>query len=496
MTGRIYSVMIVEDEPPIVDMIRILIEGSGGRFRVAATAANGRDALPVFEKVKPDVLFCDIRMPHRSGLELISDIRKVSPDTICVILSGYNEFDFARNAMRLQVTEYLLKPLSASELYPLLEKLQILLDRRYEQAEAEYLRCIVTHGRIVRELGLSYKAYFALLISFSGQPHFSITDLTSQSSEQPGILTNTSSDACRIRTYSGASGSEIIAVAVLSRCNESVIRETADSIMRLLKKEQTPVSIVCGKLVHDPHELGPSVKSMALLLDRNRVFAESYIYSETDKAAKAALSDQLSILIKKAAAQPSFRGFEEIFTSIIEQLKSSKATQRTISLALHRLADALDALCPDVDVATEADLALDTPNSYIELKEKFLMCAKKSYSMRGGETVLFAKEQVDLIEEFIQNHYSMNINGKMLYDEFGYNEVYLTSVFKSMKGISPIKYLTKVRMQKAAELMRNNPDILVKTVAEMVGYPDPLHFSRVFKDTLGVSPSDFMKSRS
>ena len=128
MENSSYSVLLVEDEISIREGIRDIIEWESLGFRFAAEAQNGREALEIFERIRPDLVITDIHMPRCSGLEFIAGIRRHSQDTKVVILTGFDDFDYARRAIRLKVRDYLLKPVSPGELTALLLQLKIELD--------------------------------------------------------------------------------------------------------------------------------------------------------------------------------------------------------------------------------------------------------------------------------------------------------------------------------------------------------------------------------
>ena len=105
-----------------------------------------------------------------------------------------------------------------------------------------------------------------------------------------------------------------------------------------------------------------------------------------------------------------------------------------------------------------------------------------------------AKELVEEIEKYLKENYISNITYKLFYEMFGYNETYITNVFRKIKGISPSRYITRLRIEKAKDIILRQPEVLLKNVSEMVGYEDPLYFSRVFKDFIGISPSEYAKT--
>ena len=137
-----YRVFLVEDEIITREGIRDNVDWSAAGFEFCGEATDGEMALPLIEETKPDVLITDIKMPFMDGLQLSKIIREHMPWVKIVILSGHNEFEYAQSAVKLGVTEYLLKPISAKDLYQVLEKLSAMLER--EKQEREKLKNLQT----------------------------------------------------------------------------------------------------------------------------------------------------------------------------------------------------------------------------------------------------------------------------------------------------------------------------------------------------------------
>jgi two-component system response regulator YesN len=111
-----YKVFIAEDEIVVREGLRNSIQSGSGPFVLVGEASDGEMALSIMKDVKPDILITDIRMPYLDGIELIQKIRLTHPTTTLVILSGYDEFTYAQQAMRYDVSEYVLKPVSVEDL--------------------------------------------------------------------------------------------------------------------------------------------------------------------------------------------------------------------------------------------------------------------------------------------------------------------------------------------------------------------------------------------
>lgn len=139
---RTLKVVIADDEIRICQLIQALVNWEEMGMEIAGTANNGIDACEVIEKVCPDILITDIRMPGCSGLELIEKIKKTKPELEIIIISGYAHFEYAQQAIRYGVGYYLLKPINKVELMGILEKLKNKIGERIdsEQNRQELLR--------------------------------------------------------------------------------------------------------------------------------------------------------------------------------------------------------------------------------------------------------------------------------------------------------------------------------------------------------------------
>ena len=124
------KVLLVDDEPFILQGLKLLVDWENEGFRVAGTAANGMEALAFLKKEKVDLVIADIKMPRMTGLELLEHIRKEKiSDAYFVILSGYAEFSFAQQAIQNDCTDYLLKPVDSEILCKVLNKVLALHNR-------------------------------------------------------------------------------------------------------------------------------------------------------------------------------------------------------------------------------------------------------------------------------------------------------------------------------------------------------------------------------
>ena len=135
-------VLLVDDEPFILQGIKMLIDWEQEGFEIAGMAANGKEAIAFLEQEEVDLIIADIRMPEMTGLELLETIKREKlSNAYFVILSGYADFEYARRAMQNECTEYLLKPIDREMLLKLLEKVYTMrsqdreLDKKRKEQE-------------------------------------------------------------------------------------------------------------------------------------------------------------------------------------------------------------------------------------------------------------------------------------------------------------------------------------------------------------------------
>ena len=128
-----YKVLLVDDEEEVMDTIEHRISWNEMGFEVIGKARNGVKALEISEKMQPDVVITDIKMPYMDGLELARNLKQDNPDMRILILTGFDEFEYAREAVHLEIEEYILKPVNANELSDCLKRLKDVLDKEREE---------------------------------------------------------------------------------------------------------------------------------------------------------------------------------------------------------------------------------------------------------------------------------------------------------------------------------------------------------------------------
>ena len=138
---ELYRIILVDDEEEVRKSIVRKIGWEEAGFQVAGDAENGEDALEKIEALEPDVVLTDIRMPYMDGLTLAERIRQKYPSMKIVIFSGYDDFEYAKQAIKLNVTEYILKPVNVEELTAILKRIKVNLDQDRKSTRLNSSHC-------------------------------------------------------------------------------------------------------------------------------------------------------------------------------------------------------------------------------------------------------------------------------------------------------------------------------------------------------------------
>ena len=178
-----YSIMVVEDSKPIVRDIISKIQSIRPDIKEIVVTYDGVSALDMLKKQKPDILLTDIKMPMMDGLELISKAKEIYPELKCVVISGYGDFEFTHQALKLQVDEYILKPVDFEDFKRILQSLIYQIDqRRIVHQEEMFSNLLKGASEGEGMLGQSY-----MISVVRGQGHFRADGSVNQKGDLPSV---------------------------------------------------------------------------------------------------------------------------------------------------------------------------------------------------------------------------------------------------------------------------------------------------------------------
>ncbi|WP_110930746.1 response regulator transcription factor [Paenibacillus bouchesdurhonensis] len=513
-----YTVMIVDDEPKLRLGLQTLIPWQELGYEIMGTAANGNEALRVDEEQIPDVILVDIRMPGMDGLQLLQEIRRRGWDTHAIVLSGYADFEYARQALQYGVEGYLLKPVNKEELSALLQKLhqQISADRLEKQVHqdakspewAVYSLLSGSHDlanvsidNLAKSLGMDWPKYQIVLISFPGL-HPEEDERIRSFRER--LVTAYAADGQSLVLYFAPYTVLLLANTLVGDFGRAdLYRE-----LQMLSGEiRTHMDVAAGETVLALDQITNSFRTARSLLERSFFYDKGRVLTlETPESYRQAPSSSKDTSLLDGE-EVSFRlyylvdvGHAEGIHSLLDEVAAQMAIigkgeteirERFFYLANETLRKVSPRLWSESIYPGEPAQFLagiysqrfirDLVGYVTAVMERLARCA--DYTSRDNE--------MRRLLDFIERHYYENLRLEMLAGLFNYSSSYLGQLFKSHTGEYFNAYLDRVRIDKAKELLTQG--LKVYEVAEKVGYSNVNYFHNKFKKLEGQSPSSYQK---
>ncbi|MCD9023756.1 response regulator transcription factor [Cohnella silvisoli] len=500
-----FRIIIVEDEPPIIRSIKEKITNVDPDFKVVGEYHNGESALLEMDIVKPHVLITDLHMPVMNGTALLERVREEYPEVICVILSGYQNFEYTRMAIRKGITDYLLKPPTEETIFELLVVIKKKLMQNQSLIESEILQHLVFPNQHTNDNDAKtekmakeyfYHANYVMLYAWTS-PELQ-TDLPVQS-----LLSKAAEwlkEGERYYLISSLANEFIVLFGVhdlhdkrYEEC-EALIRSLPDidSITFVLLPIEGWISKIPGLLVKA--RKAALVNNYADQASMVIVKADDMVY---DPGRIELPVDSLNHLISFMRKQKKTE-FEKQFVSMLSACKLEAFPKVTVIRTLQHIVQMLEPnVQPPINSSTarsmedEIEQAIWGTANSTEIIEHM----KRIFGRLFQESETEETDWLTDVEEYLKKYYVSNISLTDLSEKFNLNASYLSYVFKSKKNKSPIDFLIELRVEEAKRLIREHPRLLFKDIAEQVGYPDPYYFSKLFKQMTGLTPTEYKRNQ-
>ncbi|MFD0712435.1 response regulator [Paenibacillus sp. GCM10027626] len=499
------TVLIVDDEPIIREGIKNKIEWEALGLKLSAEAEDGIDALACLEQELPTIMLTDIRMPELDGLQLVQEAKRKWPDLICVIVSGYHDFEYARQAIKYGVQDYVLKPVNDKELNRLLGEL---LERHKEQADEkndlQLTRLIGQTGSRPdgeRLPGLPIEEGYAVVFEVAGeigQPQWKrlrqliekqllgakLTGHVFRHAYHPQemVVLVSSCSASAAGMSASYNGRKLWVSRTMEEIRLALQAEVTAGMGMPVKADNMAESYkaallaVKSKIVHGSGRIFEIESGQySPLLSPLNSEEERYLSSVLEHGQRAQLREMLVQRFSKLAANPE--------CGLLQLEKAYAEIEYFFQKCCSGYTHTFLARGP----------AIETFNSWHDAVEDLLaqgdiiMKAGRERQQRSGEEI------VSEVKQFIDQHYYENISLNWVADRYYIHAKYFSKLFKEKYGENFSDYITKVRLEHAAERMADG-SLSIQQVAALVGYEDAAYFSSVFRKYYGMTPTQFRES--
>lgn len=533
------KVFLVEDEMVIRRGIKNSIDWEKEGYIFCGEASDGELAYPMIIKEKPDILITDIRMPFMDGLELCKLVKKELPNIKILILSGYDEFDYAKEAIRLGVTEYLLKPISSGKLLEALNGVSESIRREKEDKDLvrkcmEEMRENTEHekqkffeqmiaGNLSMadaletgkkyEMNLSAGMYNLLLFRFTlGEENRKSGELLGEAEYAIEKLTERLEYVFEFQR--GVEGWAFLLMADNEEQMSERVKELSKDLEEIMKNYSTIAYFGgIGQPVARLRELEESFREAERALAARFTMELNRIISVEDirMAQNVDTLDDIEITsfgeIEKTrtmlekflnnGAEDEIDEFVDVYINELpeENLKSVLMRQYIIMdayIVMMSFCEKIEGIEGEMQAQSEElKNSMKTIQTLEEIKNYIRMLLKKIIGVRDTISGRRYSDIVEIAKDQIRKTYmSDEISLNTIAAEVGMSPSYFSSIFSKEMGKTFVEYLTEIRMDRAKELLMCS-SMKTSEIGYEVGYKDPHYFSYIFKKTQNCTPKEF-----
>jgi len=493
-----YKIMVVEDSKPIMRNIINQIEMIDSRLKVIAIAYDGEEALKKLKKVDIDILFTDIKMPKMNGLMMIQEAKKICPSLKCIIISGYDDFEYAKQAIKLQIAEYLLKPLDALALKTILDK--VIKDII---AEKEMILYNLLNDLDVCEIHPNKLEINNLLIIIvrtsifeNGLQILSRIMLHNYIDE---IYTN------ELYVINTKIASEKVIVIDISRNEIVKTRFLVDSLFNRLKIDFVQINMAVSDEINNISDLNARYRKLSNTLNNLVIIDKPQIIYENSNHYNAEIGNMheeferlkvnIYFLIKNRQAEIFNKELSRCFTEWQEKNYPAVFIKKSLLMILDNFIQAFKEIDKIIqfDFSSKIDNLLSNATTYIELRPQSMQIFNQFFEWLSENQKNMPVELFKHIDSFLKHNIYNNISMQELSGKFNVSSSYITRVIKKYSNMSPIEYYMKLKIDEAKKLIDCNEHVMFKDIADSLGFNDQHYFSKVFKSFVGCSPTDYKK---
>lgn len=529
-----YRTLIVDDEQLMRQYLSNHLAELCPDFYVSGIACDGLEAVQLLARQEFDLVITDIKMPEMDGLNLAKYINDSFPSTKVIIISGYNEFEYARLGIKYGVIDYLLKPLSDDAVIDTLSRVK-------SELRAEALRNISTPSpaeyQSYSDQELKSALFSAILLESSTLLHqlygimndrklsflkahscvmLICLDELSILLHEKKVLENTSyklelNQLCR--SYCDQNQIAIAfqrdyAVLLLTAMKEEELSPLADNIFKevshaFVLKSKLKLMASYGNTVSDMVSLTSSYSSAVKAITLSLTNAPSPIgsnYYISQNTFIYELNIILDALYSDFIAKNSSKMHSDLYQYVaLFQDNQTIAGILRFGTYLIRYIGRKCSINSEYTIAAFQELtaAIDQGIHINSFDDKGIHSLfMKALRVLDHENLLtLLSEPVSIVEnakEFIYRHYPEQISLAMIADNFNVTPSYFSDLFHKSTGEPYTKFLTRIRMEQALLLLKSNPGIKIYKVAEKTGFVSVKHFNNVFKKYYGFTPTEYL----
>jgi len=511
---QLIKLIIVDDEPVICQGLRYTIDWKELGVEVIGEAYDGEEALRLMEREQVDIVLTDIRMDGMDGLELSRQLARRYPDVRIIIISGYEDFYYARQAMRIGVHDYLLKPVEIDELSKAVTRMVEEMRNRSQLDGMQEIKLWLTN---VARNGIAYSKEAPS--SLQGSQYRIVASQLDRYQERYGELAQEQLDELReqwsgnilqmtdgrpeLRSFSIFDHENLLVTLIVADHKLQAMEwEAIWDQMALACKQPPAVYFGVSQLYEDLNETALRCAEAANLLNYYALEQATVLDSRTElvwseRRRPAALDLAQSVqLLSTALFKQSQNEMKEAVASLFAFFREQLYFLREIESAYEELLTLLRQRLRKSGItgldSGVGGTAIDTNlfNTYESLEQAILRDMQKLFEMieqSGGDRSYWIVEKS---KRYIDEHYTQELKASEVAAWLKITPSYFSYIFKQSTGKGFTEYLNELRIERAKRLLATTHDKVFE-IAAQVGYKEYKYFVSVFKTYMGMTPKKY-----
>ncbi|SHO44442.1 response regulator [Anaerocolumna xylanovorans] len=506
-----YRILIADDEKDERDAICFLLQKY--RFPLTVTlAVNGKEALEHLNKQEADILFTDIKMPFLSGIELAGKARELYPDIQIVFFSGYDDFEYVKEALSLRAVNYILKPVNPEEFQKtILAVVESIMQKKQEtlmqKASLNFMRNHILYQLINNtslesikksypSIDLSFLFSYRQMLLIQYEADFFGGRLTEDAPEDFSI--NIRSVLAQAAGYINLNPSQSL-LLFTEALKETEIKNALERLHKYLMDQYKQLCyLAVSKSFSSPADMAEVFRETENYLEQRFFFPGKYLYTqisdsysnvdpaEDDIILKSiekdiqlkdiySLKQNISLLIQKYENQATFSHIyvRYLFTSLLQTLLQNLPHYEEASF--WQISEQIYHFRYFSDIRLLIMETLDKVAARIEQEQQS------------------PRHAINLVDKYIRGHYGEELSLNILADKVYLTPRYLSSLFIQETGFGINKYIKNIRMEKAKELLVKT-NMKISDICQEVGYSNVSYFCKSFQEDFGTTPDKFRQS--
>ncbi len=531
------KIYLVDDEAFIIKGITAFINNKFSSMEIVGSARDGVTALKEIQELKPDIVITDVRMPGLNGVELSKKLCAAIPELKMIFISGYNDVDYIRNALKVEAIDYILKPVNIDEL----EQVLLIAEGKISKERAKKKYSIEMEQKLLQSMPALRQRFFFMIINrykrgdlrgklnktmICSRMKFLDIDLPYEGTFITVTLWIKNED--HIYEPGNELEMQMCSFAIQNVMQEIINKHTRGYVFEneynefgailLFEDEYEDLLLRIADMLHKTMldvfgldtvlGIGDEVKNLSEI-------SRSWKAANNSVRAKSYLGANHTIYIAPHEKNNDFETASEMFENLEERLRSEGSDAadeyleqlfqyngsysieyyKTLSIQLLLLGgqalmeknSSFDACNHEMLMAMQNVFAASSSK---QLKSIVEACYRRLYSNTAANDDHEMSNVVSEIKGIIDNRYNEKLTLSDIAREVFLTPTYVCLVFKEKTGFTVNEYITSVRMAKARELL-STTDMKFAGIAETIGYSDASYFSKLFKRYEGMLPSEY-----